>query len=541
MVDKTTTTTTGGFIKTRKQVAKLGDLLIGADILSETQLQHALQVANQTLQPVGRVLVDLKYLEQSDIDGAATLQVMLLENQLPVATAVRALGRAHRSKVTLDEALQAIGWVPLQVKEESEIGLFLVDASIITRAIYEDILQKSAQEKCQFGTYLVIKKLLSYNLLNSCLQAMVLVSQEKLSRLEAVAVARHVFVSGTSFWQALTEAGLDERTVSGGKLSLGEILTQSGFITEVDRVALVERSLAEQKLLGELLVDAGLISRQVLESALILQGMAKSGAIAGKEASDLLKETGKSGCDLKMQLEKRYAVQEKDMAERAVQLLTDARLVGPNDLQLGGAKALAYSVDILRGLVIAGCLERHVFDAAKDLVGLIDRGEVSREQAILLFNYCDRGRLSLADARDAMSGKSKIAIPEDSSSSDTTSKANRITLSQNRAKLKPEPNIESLDEDTRKLFGPELVNAVLRSVVIFACISGLAYQFLPKFQFIHIEQMHIIYICLGLWLVDLIRIVISTELKRRKIYEIRSIDIEGSQEKFSKSSNKNFK
>ncbi len=508
---------TSGFAKKKGTAPKLGDLLVAADITSEADLQNAVQMANQTKQPLSRVLVELKYCSQKVIDDVAKIQVLVMEGNLNGETAIRALGRSYRQNIEIEAALGELGWAMPVAQVESELGLMLLSSNLISRAIYDEALRKGAEENSTFGEYLIMHNILSLKVINAALQATVLSAQGRLTRKDASAVLNQVCSKNATFWEALLEVGFDSRTVSNEQLSLGEVLTQGGLISETERIASVEQALAEKRMLGNLLVESGLISKRALESALEVQELARSGVVSGVEAADLLKTTERTTSSLKETIEKRFASEDVSTADSAIDLLRTGGFLRESDLSIAAQKSKQFGVDILRGLVVAGLVDRTVFEAVRELVPEVASGARSRDEAIMLLGYVDRSRCSLAEA---IGGPAEHA---------QATEAAAVALSQTgqnaRIIAKPTPkDYASLDEAVRKELAPTFVKRFLASLVtltiVFACLVLILKTVSP---------MDLGLIFSLLLIVETIRIILTLDKRRREMFSLRTLDIEGVQ------------
>ncbi len=520
---------TSGLGHSKKTVPKLGDMLIAADIISEQELQKAVQMANHSAQPLGRVLTDLKQVSAGTIDAAASLQVLVLEGSLNGATAIRALGRCHRQNVSVEESLRFIGWTAPEPKVDSELGLLLLESELINQAMYDGLVRTANNQQITLGEQFVLQNVLSHSLINAALQSIVLISQDKITRKDAVLILKKVCADGASFWDALGAVGLDSRTVRSGRLTLGEVLTQGGFISEAERIASVEKALAQKQMLGELLVQSGMITIRVLNSALEVQEIARTGALTETEAVEALKTSERSSVSVKEAIHSRISYAEQDLAAGALELLIAAGILKQTDVAIGVGKGQQFGVDPLRGLVILGIIDRTVFEATKAIMPSISSGERSRDQAIMLLNYVDRSRCTIEEAIDSLNHP-ELAPKQEAAILAISGKFAARTAVENEVSAKPtgesKKDFASLDQAVRQKLAPSFVSRFRRSLFTLLVIFGGLVYFFKQF-----DPGDLALLFLLLLILDTIRIIVDLDKMRREMYDIRTLDIEGVQQR----------
>ncbi|MBX9690590.1 MAG: hypothetical protein K2X27_27995 [Candidatus Obscuribacterales bacterium] len=426
-------------LKKTRQSLRAIDLLSGAGLLNQAQLEQVAMLVEQTAQPIERILVGFKFVSPELMEAANKLHKMNSESILPAKTAMKALTLIKNSGLSIAEALAALGCCSADAKQESPLGLFLMEANIISLTTYEQALSRSKQELCSFGSYLVMKSLISYKILNAALHAICLVLQGKLSRSKAISVLRYAYDSGASLWDALTADGFNPDVIASCQLSLGELLTQAGLISEMDRTALVEFSISDNVMLGELLLRQGLTENQVLNAALTLQKLAKAGAISSADACQILKAVNFNGADLRTQLECRYIKGDGYLTREAIQLLSEAALVNEHQVAEATMVAHRYSIDVLRGLVMSGALNGQLMETARALALRVRLGGISHQQAVFALLYCDRVRCSTDDGLEAARAEeipqAEVKVSEKQEAGQFLSKLGNIV--QNCFKRKP--------------------------------------------------------------------------------------------------------
>jgi tetratricopeptide (TPR) repeat protein len=85
---------------------RLGELLIAADALTETQLSSAVEIGLVNGLSLGQVLIEMGLVEPQALDASLALQKMLADEKLGMEAASRILFRICQEKITLSEALR---------------------------------------------------------------------------------------------------------------------------------------------------------------------------------------------------------------------------------------------------------------------------------------------------------------------------------------------------------------------------------------------------------------------------------------------------
>ncbi len=150
--------------------------------------------------------------------------------------------------------------------------------------------------------------------------------------------------------------------------------------------------------LGQVLIEAGLISVPVLKAALNLQEVVRTGALTREEALEaFIREH--YGVDAKSA---RKAIAKNSMDSKVIGLLVKAGLLTEQDVQTAQAVKKKHGGDIVKILTAAGKLDKNLLGAANQTNDLIEQKRLKVEQAIIALHYCERMRVSFDDAVEEM-------------------------------------------------------------------------------------------------------------------------------------------
>lgn len=279
-------------------------------ILTDVELEEAKRLSESEEKSLKQILLENNFISVEVLKSAVRLQRLILRDQLPKDFAEEALLYAHCTGQDIDEALSYIGWKKKpDIDLTSRLGQIFVDAGVISENALTEQLSLSMQNGDSFCSCLAQSCGLSYSVINASLQSLSLMMHEKINAEQASAVVRLVAEEELVLWNAMARIGLDKELVSRCEISLGELLTSSGIVSETDRAILVELALNEHKRLGELILDQNLTSSRVLEAALGLQQLAVNGSIDKDEACQILRTINLDGSGVLAEIYAPFAIE----------------------------------------------------------------------------------------------------------------------------------------------------------------------------------------------------------------------------------------
>ena len=147
--------------------------------------------------------------------------------------------------------------------------------------------------------------------------------------------------------------------------------------------------------LGQILVEAGLISSIVLKAALKLQEVVRSGAMSKEDACKTLYGeyfgTGREG---------KSADDEDDspQANRIIRLLIKAGIINDHDVIRAKNVHQKHGGKVSKILIATGKVDQKTFDAAGECDVLLSADKIKVEKAMIALHYCQRSRVSFKEA-----------------------------------------------------------------------------------------------------------------------------------------------
>lgn len=375
---------------------RLGQVLIDIGMISDQDLNHALNLAREVGLPVGRVLVMSAFVSEENLQSAVQLQSLLKDQLIDQTAAKQVAAVLLRTKLTLEQALEQIGWSRPGEVSTNKLGELLIEAGYVTPEQLQDALVKSRSSGVPFGRLLVLNLVLSEALLSSALNAQILIRDAKVTKEQAIQGLKAAKERQVAVELPLIERGY-YRLPARHTIRLGELLVLAGLMTESDLMYAIEIGLLNKKPIGMVLVELQYISKEVLDAALEFQQQVMKGDITPLWAAHRLTEIYHYGSSAN-----RKSV-DSNMKLPAVsvslsQFLTLVGVVTDDDIR----RAIEVSVDnpqiLGRMLLVAGCIDEMTLKSALRCYSLVREGILGTEQAFIAFNYSQQSGISVDDA-----------------------------------------------------------------------------------------------------------------------------------------------
>ncbi|MBK7839761.1 MAG: hypothetical protein IPJ49_19240 [Candidatus Obscuribacter sp.] len=113
---------------------RVGEMLTRAGILRKLDLDEACAIAEETGQMIGKVLIMSGFITKEDLQAAVEAQALVRDGHLELELSFVALSAASRNHITLDQALDQLGWHPQLTMPSARLGscCLLVERSVQT-------------------------------------------------------------------------------------------------------------------------------------------------------------------------------------------------------------------------------------------------------------------------------------------------------------------------------------------------------------------------------------------------------------------------
>ena len=258
------------------------------NLIHPEELQEALRIAKESQEPVGKILLTLGYLDEPTLQTVLLAQSLIAEGVADQPTAIAAIKVAREKGITLPQALQEA-----ESSEKSEIDCAELDRLIVVpewgpRGGVCRSEEKKQRESHPAGTCPFLMSSITFKNLNLVLECVALVRSGRLTEEESVQALTLVQSNGIELDEALKRIHVSPGTTRS-RIELGDILTAAKFVNERDNIAAVERALLEKRLLGDVLVESGLVAKDFVQVALTLQNLVARGVVDRNDAVKVLR------------------------------------------------------------------------------------------------------------------------------------------------------------------------------------------------------------------------------------------------------------
>lgn len=258
---------------------RLGELLIGAGILTRDAVEAALTLAFASRLPLGRVLVSTGQLQDQQVDRYVAVQRRARSGGLGVLDARRVI-----QEMTWGAEHIEVGHPEKQPEGPASLLIDLLgQAGVLTKNEIPYVMRSSIEADITCGRLLLLRRRISPAFHRYCIELLVQYREGKLSFAKAADECRRLYQGG---------AYVDQQEDCGANASarkLGQLMVRAGFINETELYDALEVSLSLNRKLGEVLVDAGIVVQEVVDLCVQMLKRILSGEVRTAEAAVYLK------------------------------------------------------------------------------------------------------------------------------------------------------------------------------------------------------------------------------------------------------------
>lgn len=371
-------------ITTRKKSqyrSRLGDLFLEANIISPQMLAEGLRIAGGAALPLGRVLVMTGYVAEHDVKAAIDIQLMVRNGELAPDHAIKALRLCHCSRISVEQALEIVGYKPEDAAPIGQLGRMLLKAELVDATSIENAAKQSCITGESLGRILVLKGLISPLVLSVALNILVLVRDGKLTMRLGILLLRKTYVDRISLAQALESFDIECET-GRHPVKLGTILSAAGCLPESDTVFAVEIGLEHSAQVGWVLVETGLVSEYVIDAALQLQSMINIGTLSFRKAVEILRlvESTRESVDTILAKYQRLSA--------VAELLVQAEIICEQKVR-EYRNRIADNDHVVLALLQDGVVQLEWLDRANACLSLVADGKITKQQAVEATRLCN--------------------------------------------------------------------------------------------------------------------------------------------------------
>lgn len=256
-----------------QETNRLGHLLVAAGIVTDRELEEALQINVRTGLPLGHAFCFRGYLSQAILYTTLLAQETIRRGAISRNNAIQAIAQAFKRETTLEKLDINKGFQRLPMKQALRLGEMLVEAKVLVDKLLPDALLRSLQMQRPIGEVLVQSRFVSEELVNRAVDMQEMIDNGTLLQAQASEVLLSMKASDTPYLKALGHA-CTFRARQNMATPLVEILTSSGIIQQ----AKIPREIQERLTLNynqvqdvtKLLLEHELVEETILYSAMRL-------------------------------------------------------------------------------------------------------------------------------------------------------------------------------------------------------------------------------------------------------------------------------
>lgn len=389
----------------KRQDKRLGDLLIEFGLVDKKDIGEALKIASEIGMPLGRVMIMSGFLTEDQLQSAVQLQSMLKDRMIEMPVATKACELMVKKGLTLKDALDQAGWSKDSKEAEvkaTKLGDLLLASQFVSKEQLDEALSRSFSTGLPFGRLLVLSGSLPEQLLESALNAQILIRDQRITREQAIDGLRAAKTRQIAVEVPLMDKGL-YRLPSHKTIRLGELLVLASLISEADLMYAVEMGLVNQKPIGKVLIELGLITQEMLNVALKVQEGVGRGELSPLAGAQSLREMKSGLVPMKPTPPPDFMPPPPPPRQPAPeytlgQFLKLAGVISDQDIEKAVELSIQNSQILGRMLLLAGIVEESTLQAALRCLALLKEHQIKTEQAFIAFNYSQRSRLTIDES-----------------------------------------------------------------------------------------------------------------------------------------------
>lgn len=194
-----------GWIDPGPGTSKLGELLVGAGLTTEEQMEGALRQSITTGLPMGRLLVLSGVLSDSLLAAALTAQVLVRDGKLSKEDAISSLKAAKGRQVPIEVPLAEKGFYELPSRKGVRLGELLAASGLVSESEVLSAVEVGLLEQKPIGQVLVERSPISEIVLEAALKLQKDIAADKVAMDQAAQALFLVHADGISLQAALSK------------------------------------------------------------------------------------------------------------------------------------------------------------------------------------------------------------------------------------------------------------------------------------------------------------------------------------------------
>ena len=279
---------------------------------------------------------------------------------------------------------------------------------MLTHAELSDAKRISRDLKLPMEKVFVMSNFLNEQQVCLGLQLQRMLTTKQIDLATAKRAASLVTKSAMSLEAALCECGWAKQELAAVKKTLisqqpnleaRHLLSEAGVIDKAEVQKKLGVSLMTETTIEDLLINAGLVTKELLKAAIDLQNLVGTGVLTTLTATEALRRVHTRGISVAQAVAELGLMRSSGQKKvRVGELLKIAGFVSP--AQVEEALKLATWNDTLIGKMMVVCrmIEEKTLQAALECQYLIREGVITMDQAVVALHFCHRVRCSADEA-----------------------------------------------------------------------------------------------------------------------------------------------
>lgn len=369
----------------------IGELLVKASIISQKQLDDCVRQSGMKRLHLGQMLMMAGYITPRDLQAATDAQDMLRAQTIDIEMAIKCLKISFKAGLKFPDVVndqQAID----QERADSQVwtlGQLLHEAEVASQQQIDAAYQKSNSTNIPIGRILILNGVLNDFLLSTALDLLIKARDQICNRDEAIEAMRAA--AGLSPPSPLTQNLLLPLTTRRPRL--GQLMFMAGIMGETDVANAVEFGLTYNMMIGQVMVEQGYVSPQIVEAALELQNYIEAGQVDADRAGEVLQKVYHNGGNISdlitsLQPVLRMSASEEKPRLTFEKLLVLSRVVSQDQIHEAFDICRQTPEALAKILCLTGFIEGHIHDAVLRCHELLDQGRLTQDDALVALDYC---------------------------------------------------------------------------------------------------------------------------------------------------------
>lgn len=261
---------------------KLGELLVGAELIQRKQVEDALHTSTHLGLPLGRILVLKGFLPSAVVQAALTVQSLIRDEKITQVDGVSILALAQEEGFHLDTAIAAHGY-ELPERPNIRLGELLVNSDVVSETDLITALEFALSVDMLIGQALMQSGFINETILDAALGLQEMVRSEQMTADEAAEALKMISQHGWDVNNCMSEINKTQFKTSN-LVGLVDLLKLAGLLSDESLRRAIKTDDRKVKPFDEVLLATGQMTEATLHVALRCQSMIDDESLSVEQA-----------------------------------------------------------------------------------------------------------------------------------------------------------------------------------------------------------------------------------------------------------------